>query len=380
MALPASLLVMTSSQRAGRLAAWIAGWQAAAVCLLLPISLPARVAAGSAIAGLVAALSVRYHGRALPEWLTARRRFRQRVRRGQRRPRIPIEAVVPGVDTRGHADRAGNRVGLLADGPAWTAVLRLDPIPDQPLVDRLRTLLDELAAVVGDDRLDVDAAQLLGWSVPATAANPGPGSPPVLRTFWVAVRMLPTLHPASVAARGGGEQGEVRSAATAALRLATRLRQRGYGLRVLDGSALTDELGSSLGLAPPPRNRNGRPLPVPVRPPVPAERWRWWSLGGLHHACFRVRRPPRQQARLAVMFGLLAKPPAVTTCVSVVFRRGGPAEGEVFVRVAVSADRDPRAVRAALRRAAAGLPGRLAPMHGEHLPGVRATIPLAATP
>jgi type VII secretion protein EccE len=367
---------MSSSQRAGRLAAWIAGWQAAAACLLLPMALPARLAAAGAVAGLIVVLTLRYRGRALPAWLGARVRFRRRLRRRQRRPRIPIEAVVPGVDTRGHADRAGNRVGVLADGPAWTAILRLEPIPEPALADRLRALLDELAGAVADDRLDVDAAQLVGWSVPAAA---GAERSPVLRTFWVAVRMLPALHPASVAARGGGEQGEVRSAATAALRLASRLRQRGYGLRVLDGSALTDELGTSLGLEPPRRGTGGRAPQAPGRVPTPKEMWRWWSLGALHHACYRLRRPPRQRARLAAMFTLLARPPAVTTCVSVLFSRGGPSQGEVFVRLAVPADRNPRAVRTALRRAASGLRGRLSPMNGEHLPGVRATIPLAAS-
>jgi type VII secretion protein EccE len=368
-------------QRAGRLAARIAALQVACACLLLPSALPVRVAATGVIAGLVALSSIGYRGRRLPDWVLARARLRRRrrLRRGYR-PRSPIGAVVPGVDTRGYADRAGNRVGLLADGPSWTAVLRLDPIPDRVLIDRVAGLLDALAqALAAGDSL-VDAVQLVGWSVPA----PGGGEPKALRTFWVAVRFEPALHPAAVEARGGGEQGEIRSTAVAALRLATTLRQQGYGLRVLDGAELTDELGTSLGLQPPPRGAGGRPLAAPSRGPAARETWRSWSLGTLHHACFRMRRPPRQRARLAALFSLLARPPAVTTCVSVLYTRddnGRPNPGaEVVVRVAVPADRNPRAVSHALRHAASGLRAPLTTMNGEHLPGVRATIPLACAP
>lgn len=372
---------MSPRQRAGRLAARIAALQAAAGCLLLPAAPVTRAATAGAVAGLVALVSIRVRGRHLPDRLLARWRLRRRARlwRGYR-PRSPIGVVVPGADTRGHADRAGNRVGLLADGPSWTAMFRLDPIPEGVLVDRLGRLLGELAGAISTGDLLVDAVQLVGWSVPAS--RPGRDDSTALRTFWVAARFLPALHASAVEARGGGEQGEIAAAAAGALRLATSLRQRGYRLRVLDGAELTDELGTSLGLEPPPRGAGGRPLVVQGRGPSAKEAWRSWSLGALHHACFRVRRPPRQPARLAAMFTLLARPPAVTTCVSVLYTRdwasGSAPRREVVVRVAVPADRNPRAVRRALRRAVPGFRGGLTPMNGEHLPGVRATIPLAA--
>jgi type VII secretion protein EccE len=398
------------------LAARIAALQAAAGCLLLPAAPVTRAATAGTVAGLVALVSIRFRGRHLPEWLLARWRLRRRTRlsRGYR-PRSPIGVVVPGADTRGHADRGGNRVGLLADGPSWTAMFRLDPIPDGVLVERLGGLLDELAGAISAGDLLIDAVQLVGWSVPASrpgrdgpAASMGgvagtgmasmggvagtgkasmggvAGTGMALRTFWVAARFLPGLHPQAVEARGGGEQGAIRAAAAAALRLATSLRQRGYRLRILDGAELTDELGTSLGLEPPPRGAGGRPLAVQGRGPSAKETWRSWSLGALHHACFRVRRPPRQPTRLAAMFTLLARPPAVTTCVSVLYSRdwtsGSAPRREVVVRVAVPADRNPRAVRRALRQAVSGLRGKVIPMNGEHLPGVRATIPLATAP
>ncbi len=366
-----------------RLAACIAVLQAAAACLLLPVTPAARLAAAASLAVVATLGCARYRGRRLPGWILARIRFRSRTRlRRRHRPRSPIGAVIPGQDTRAHADRAGNRVGVLADGPAWTAILRLDPIPDGVLVDRLGGLLDRLALVPAGGDVPVDAVQLVGWSVPA--AQSGPGRPPVLRAFWVALRFLPDRHQAAVEARGGGEEGAVRAAAVAALRLAASLRQQGYGLRVLDGTELTDELGTSLGLEPARRGTGGAPLAAPSRAPAARESWRSWSLGALHHACFRLRRPPRQRARLAALFTLLARPPAVTTCVSVLYARAAAGrstpDAEVVVRVAVPADRDPRTMRRALRQAASGLRARLTPMNGEHLAGVRATIPLATRP
>jgi type VII secretion protein EccE len=283
--------------------------------------------------------------------------------------------VVPGADTRGYADRVGNLVGLLTDGAGWTAVLQLDPIPEADLRTRLAPLLDEIAAAVEGGEIRVAATQLVGWSVPV----PGGQQAPAWRVYWVAVRFVPGLHPAAVEARGGGEQGAVKSAAVAALRLAMGLRQRGYALRVLDGTELAAELSTSLGIEPPKRGLSGQPVSATGPGPVPGETWHSWSLGALHHAGFRLRHLPRDHAGLAAVLTWLARPPAITTCVSALFSRdpgGGPARTQVVLRFAVPADRDRRAVRAALRRAAAGFGTYLAPMNGEHLVGVRATIPL----
>lgn len=370
---------MNMQQGAARIAAGIAGLQAAAACLLLPVPVPGRVAAAGGILVLVVLFAVRLGGRTLPCWVLARSRFRRRtvLWRGYR-PRWPIEFVVPGVDTRGIADRAGNRVGLVTDGAGWTGVLRLDPLTDRDLVGRLREVMDVLADAVTAEDSHLDGVQLVGWSVPAPSQPTG--GPVALRTFWVAARFDGALHPVAVAARGGGEQGAVRAAAAAVLRLATSLRQLGYGLRVLDGTELVGELGTSLGLATPARAA-GQPVTAQGRSPSAEETWRWWSLGALHHMCFRLRRPPREAARLAAWCTVLANAPAVTTCVSVLFARdAGRRAASVVVRVAVAADRDPRAVRGALRRATSSLRGGLTPIHGEHLLGVRATIPLAATP
>jgi hypothetical protein len=88
------------TSRSGRVGTAIAGLQAAAVSLFLPVAPLARLAAAVALAGLVVLACIRYQGRRLPSWIAARIRFRRRasVRRGYR-PRSAIETVVPGVDT-----------------------------------------------------------------------------------------------------------------------------------------------------------------------------------------------------------------------------------------------------------------------------------------
>jgi len=368
-----------------RLAARITLWQAAAAAILLaPGAATARAAVTVGAAALIAATAVPVGGRTGDQWLAARRRFRHRTRRHERRTVSPVEAVVAGVETRGHADRAGNRVGLVADGPAWTAVFRLDPIIEADLVPRLQDLLGRLWGSLGSgDRgtehatLDVRvaAAQLVGWSVPT--AEPGPG---LSRTFWIAVRFSPALDPAAVRLRGGGEQGATRAAGAAALRLASDLRGHGFRLRVLDGTELTGELGTSLGVQPPRRGGTGEPVTAAGPPPPVRETWHALSVGALHHACFRPRSRPHSARWFAVALTAIASPPAITTCSSVLVTRDGldgRTRTESVIRVAVPAERRRRAIRRAVRRAAAGLPARLVPMHGEHHAGVRATIPLA---
>ncbi|WP_203924448.1 type VII secretion protein EccE [Rugosimonospora africana] len=368
---------------AARIAVGIAGLQAAGACLLLlSVPLPVRAALAAVIVVALALALPRRQGRTLPGWLLVRARFRLRVARWRGyRPRWPIEFVVPGARTRGHADRAGNRIGLLADGGGWTAILRLDPIADDVLFGRLGGVMDELAATVQRSDCDLDGVQLIGWSLSAPTwtggGPPGSHGPAVRRTFWVAARFDAARHPAAVAARGGGEDGAIRSAATAALRLATSLRARGHGLRVLDATELVAELGTSLGLAPHPRSTHAAPVADPIPWPVAEETWRWWSLGPLHHACFRPRRPPHRSAGLVSWFALLARPPAVTTCVSALYAPGR-GRAAVVVRVAVPTGGGPDTIRGALRQASADLPARLTPLHGEHFSGVRATVPLAA--
>jgi type VII secretion protein EccE len=335
--------------------------------------------------GVLAVTVIRVRGRWFDQWVFAYLRYRERSKRWRgRRPASPLGAVVPGADTRAYADRAGNRVGLLTDGGGWTAVLQLDQIPDAELVPRLEGLLVEVAAAMEGGDIRIGAAQVVGWSVPTPSGASGGTSSgsgaPAWRVYWVAVRFVPDLHPGAVAARGGGEQGAIKSAAVAALRLSMVLRQRGYALRVLDGTELTAELSTSLGVEPPKRGLKGQPVSASSAPRLAvSETWRSWSLGALHHASFRLRRIPRQHAGLATVLTWLARPPAITTCVSVTFAcdAAGPARTEVVVRFAVPADKGRRAVRTALRRAAKGFGAYLTPMNGEHSAGVRATIPLA---
>src|SRR5262249_30338800 len=156
-----------------------------------------RLIAVAGVVALIAATAIPLRGRTCDQWLAARLRFRRRLRSRPRRASGPVEAAVSGVDTRGHADRAGNRVGLVTDGQAWTAVFRLDPLGETDLVPRLQGLMDELSSALTLSgtvhSVRVAAVQLVGWAVPA-------GGTASIRTYWVALRFRPTLDPGAVQA------------------------------------------------------------------------------------------------------------------------------------------------------------------------------------
>jgi type VII secretion protein EccE len=338
---------------ATRLAVRVALWQVAVVAIVVGVSgRPGGFVLGGA---LLAVTAVRVRGRWLDEWVGAYLRFRRRrSRRRARPPAGPLDDVAPRLEVRTHTDRSGTVVGLVTDGTSWTVVLRVEPPPSS-----FPDLLDRLAGTLDHPDVRVAEVQLVSWAVPT------PDGEGAWRVYWVAVRFAPGSDPAAVAARGGGETGAVRATAVAALRLATSLRQAGGTVRVLGGEELRAEVSTSLGAEPGSAVR---------------ERWWAWSAGPLHHACYALRRPPRLPSAVAGMLGWRARPPALTTCVSLGFARTGRAarvRTRVLLRVAVPADAGGPAVRAALRRAVGGVRGRLVPMDGAHALGVRATVPLA---
>ena len=323
-------------------------WQVIVVAVVLLAAHPARAYAAMAAAGLLAVTATRFSGRWSDQWIASYVRYRGRTR--AHRPVRALDVVAPNLDTRAYADRAGNRVGLAGDGTGWTAILRLEPIPDEELARRLEGLLAELPATLHSGDIRIASAQLVGWSVPARKRT--------VRAYWVAIRFDPHLDPQSVQIRGGGEAGATQAAGVAALRLATALRQKGYALRPLDGTELATELAASLGEEPP-----GRGTGLPVSRPSIRESWRSWSVGALHHTCFRLRRRPASQAALAKVLTWLGHQPAISTCVSVSYPGAS-----VVIRMAVPGRPSAAAVRAYARF--------LSPMNGDHLDGVRATIPL----
>src|SRR5262245_18550604 len=204
------------------LAVRVAVWQVAVVAAVVGVSgRPAGLVLGGV---LLAATAVRVRGRWLDEWVGAYLRFRRRrARRQAHPPATPLDDVAPHLQVRTHTDRSGTVVGLVADGTAWTAVLRVEPPPAS-----FADLLDRLAGALDHADVRVAEVQLVSWAVPT------PDTASAWRVYWVAVRFSPGADPAAVQARGGGETGAVRATAVAALRLATSLRQGGCTVRVLD--------------------------------------------------------------------------------------------------------------------------------------------------
>lgn len=324
---------MTSS---AALAVRVVLWQVIVVTAVA--AYPLSPLAALAGAGLLAASALRVRGRWCDQWVASYLRYRGQPRT---RPARILGSLLP-TETRVYADRAGNRVGLAGDEHGWTAVLRLAPLPDDGLADRLDGLLSELDGGGHSGDIRLAAVQLTGWAIPAAQRT--------VRAYWVAVRFEPARDPEAVRIRGGGDAGAVQAAGVAALRVATYLRHKGYALRALDGTELLAELALTLGA-----DEHG----------TSRETWRSWSAGPLHHACFRLRRLPAGRSALAAALTWTGRPPAVSTCASVTYP--GP---QVVVRFAV-----PGGVTA-IRAATAAYARLLSPMNGEHGDGVRATIPL----
>jgi type VII secretion protein EccE len=337
-------------------AARIAVWQLVILTVILSGLRPVQTA--SALAVLVVA-AVRVRGRWLDQWLLIGLGFRRRSRSSAASPLATVAV-------RSFANQAGDRVGIATDGrageQALVAVLRVELPPRagrDEVAARLRVVLDRLYEAFEDADVRLTAAQLVTWAVPTPALN-GEGVE-AHRVHWVAVRFEPRDHPAAVEARGGGEDGALRATAAVALRLAASLRQYGFPVRVLDAPELREDLTTSIG----------------ADPGKPAERWGCWTSGALHHAGYRLRRAARDRDALAATLAWIARPPALTTCVSVLLRRSGngrPA-AHVVVRVAVPVQAP---ARPALREATKALAAYAVALNGTHARGVRATLPLCS--
>ncbi|MBO0869452.1 MAG: type VII secretion protein EccE [Micromonosporaceae bacterium] len=374
-AVPDSSLSRGPLSRPGatHIAARIGLWQLAVLAVLAAALTPSpgRLLFAAACVLVAAPTALRLGGRWLDQWVLVWWRYQ---RRAGRRFAAPLDAALPGLTTQAHTDRSGKQFGLISDGAGWVAVLRLGASPTDRLEYRLPDVLGELSRAVRTADIRPAGVQLLAWAVP----TPGKAAGSAWRVFWVAVRFDPQTDPEAADARGGGDAGAQRAAATAAQRLELQLRARGVPARVLAEAELRSELSSSLGVD---IVKPGTTGPATASVPSTVERWRYWSIGALHHATYRMRSLSSRPAALAEVLTSVAQPPALTTCVSVLFRParrgGGVPRPQVTVRFAVPAGKGPFAVRGALRRAGTGLRRQVTPMNGEHFFGVRATLPIA---
>ncbi|OLE20698.1 MAG: hypothetical protein AUG49_24320 [Catenulispora sp. 13_1_20CM_3_70_7] len=99
---------------------------------------------------------------------------------------------------------------------------------------------------------------------PATPPTPPPPTGP-MRVYWLALRYRPRQAPHAALARGGGELGAARAAASAALNLVASLDAAGYPADALDQLEFGQEL-------------------------LVRQTWRDWSTGRLHQVCYLPRR------------------------------------------------------------------------------------------
>ncbi|MGW0431715.1 type VII secretion protein EccE [Micromonospora sp. NPDC003197] len=323
----------------------VALWQAAAVGAIVaggPFDAVGGTATGLATL-VVAGTALRVRGRWLPDWALVRQRY-------QRRSRQPQPAL-PTLSTRTYADRAGNRAGLAGDGRSWSALLQVDPSGD------LDDLLRHLSASYSDPELPLTGLQLVDWASPVTGQT----------ARWLALRVDPRHAARAVEARGGGDQGLIRTVGTAALQIATVLRAAGHPVVLPDGTRLPDAWAASLGVDP-------RQAAEPT-----TENWRYWSLGMLHQVCYRPRRTPRDWAEVAHLLRRHGSAPALVSAVSIRLdrQRGGGTRTSALVRLGVPAGPTPEAVAEVVGRATAGFGKGFVPLHGTHAVAAWDTLPLA---
>ncbi len=386
-------------------------------------------------------------------------RFRERVRRARRIARTlrqqasergsttapdPLAMLIPDVGIGTHADREGNRVGLVGDAECWSAVLHVTlprsqgptapvaalsaptdvpshvsvgvaphqlggaatrvagaqagpansaggpfggqapagsgatktsraghptvaspsdrrsagmsaPPPTNPLIE----LLGRVGLATTDPQFGSIRTQVISEATPAS-------QPPSQRTWLVALRL--TADPSGVADTGGADAAR-RAASSAALLLAAQLSDAGFVTRPLDGEEVRTRLALSLGIDP---------VRQDISYPPAVEHWHAWSIGALHSACYRLRRTPRSWRELASAMTPPAAAPALMLRVAVLFDRPTPQglPSQVITRIAVPARPNIFRVLTAFARARARLGRGWARTDGEHVAGVRATLPL----
>jgi type VII secretion protein EccE len=343
--------------RVGQVALWELALVAVAATVL-PWR-PVSIAVAAVAVVVIAVTSVRWSGLCAYEWVGVHWRFRghRSVRRGP----DPIDAVLPGVRLRRQIDRAGNRAGLVESGDSLSAVVRLVPAANPDPAALLRVL--ESAFSRTDIRLS--GAQLVVWSVP---------SPPRARYYgdrrdfgpvqvhWLALRYRTAESPTATLARGGGATGAARATATAALSLAGKLAEAGYGGVVLDEPELRQELLVALG-------SDHAALGGKVETTI-QETWHDWSIGTLRQLTYQPRRAA--DGRLVLSRYV---PQAAFTCASYSLRRGahGSLRGDSIIRVGVH----PTSRMLKPKDVSRTLGMQLLPRNGRHGESVVDNLPLA---
>jgi hypothetical protein len=287
---------------------------------------------------LLAATSIRFAGRHLAGWALTWISYRLLRHHGPVLATDPLHALSPDFRLRQHRDRAGNQCGIAGAGDGWSALIR---VSGEPPVD---TLLTALRAACADTDIPLAGAQL-------TIRTQGED-----RVYLLAARYRPVQAPLPALLRGGGEGGELRATARAALALMATVSAAGHRCTLLEVGDFATELRAALGGHTP--------------GPAPAEGWRWWSAGGTTQASFIPLGRPDPVSTL-----LARAPGASVTVTSYTLWRtdSGKVRDELTVRL-VNEEGTRLPPRARDIRA---VTGPLIPLYGRQATGIRRTLPLA---
>lgn len=310
--------------RRGRFsAAHIVAWQVAAVAVVAGLvsddwSRYVGVGAGALI---VVFTLVPVGHRWLYQWCLARMRFWWRIPRTVTDPHVeprlvPLREVLPDIEVIAIEGRGGQRIGIVYDGVAWTAVVGVhtdddilptgEPAPALPI----RSLADVLAV----DDIRLAAVRVLAHTMPAPSGLLGGQGPalsynqlasfrvPAGQLAWVALRLDPQLCPDAIIARGGGIDGVGRALRRCIARTVEVLSSAGIRAAALDEEELRANLALSAGVAARSRRPGTRHT---------LERWHTWSCDGVAHVTYWLGHWPDQPTALAAVAERLTAVPTL---------------------------------------------------------------------
>jgi hypothetical protein len=265
--------------------------------------------------------------------------------------------MLPGLRISQHIDRAGNRAGVAKVDDSFVSVVRVAPalpVSSSVLLGLLRKAYDRT-----DIRLCT--AELVTWSVPSPPRARYYGDErdtQPLQIHWLALRYRPSLAPSAALARGGGDTGAVRAAASSAIALVSEVDKLGLAAVALDQNDLRQELLVALGVGNP-----GSGLKI-------TETWQDFSYGAIRQLGFGTR---EGRDNLAVL-GRWVNGAAFTATSLTLFRdQRGRVRAAGLVRVGVR----PTEARMTNRQLSRMLGVRLMSRSGRQELAVRGTLPLA---
>ena len=335
-------------------------WEIAAVAVAAASWFPPRLASWIVLGiggAVVLVTSVRLDGLCGYQWIGVYRRYRGRRAAHAERTGDPLRTMLPGLRISQHIDRAGNRSGVAKVDDSFISVVRVAPaLPVAP-----HTLLSLLRKAYDRTDIRLSTAELVTWSVPSPPRARYYGDErdtQPLQIHWLALRYRPSSAPSAALARGGGDTGAVRAAASAALALVSEVDKLGLAAVALDQNDLRQELLVSLGVGNP-----GAGVKI-------TETWQDFSFGAIRQVGFGTREGSDD---LAVL-GRWVNGAAFTATSLTLFRdQRGRVRARGLVRIGVR----PTEGRMPIRRLSRILGVRLMSRNGRQELAVRGTLPLA---